>query len=505
MNDVDLSAHLEMLSYLLGSMLSTGPTGPPGSAMLAAVPVVAIVDVLERCILASLNCQVGASDVGGGLAGTALLSFVPRLYEAFGRIFPALVDAVSLLRYSSRVSTTLVRGLRFVSHGPNNVSCPSALVAMLKCCSRYAIRQGGAMRQSFVEPIVMVCVREIHVRMISQPTHQALIGAITGGTSQSGKGRKGKKRGRGGGGGGGGGGSSSSSATSTPVLSTEKSLPISQESNASHRRCCVALISTIECLLQSSVHHVGTVVRRDVRSLLYGMTNSEDPRPSCLMGGNNNNGNQGGDVQNHSGIDLRLAVYDLLTTCALLPSASGNIGGGSLLGHAMALFHDGLNDADWRIVQTCRRSIVALRSLIYPQIAPMRTYEPKIAPLAKRYKTTWPTDKNRLDGGVGVGVGVGGGGGGGGGGGEEEGTTAPVVAATTANVGARTAAVSSVVQDLASATNTMEDDTPIEVERVVLDTVPEVVPRLKATTTSVAVAGSVEEEEEDEDFPDIVA
>jgi hypothetical protein len=50
----------------------------------------------------------------------------------------------------------------------------------------------------------------------------------------------------------------------------------------------------------------------------------------------------------------------------------------------------------------------------------------------------------------------------------------------------------------------MEDDTPIEVERVVLDTVPEVVPRLKATTTSVAVAGSVEEEE-DEDFPDIVA
>ena len=78
-------------------------------------------------------------------------------------------------------------------------------------------------------------------------------------------------------------------------------------------------------------------------------------------------------------------------------------------------------------------------------------------------------------------------------------------AATTANVGARTAAVSSVVQDLASATNTMEDDTPIEVERVVLDTVPEVVPRLKATTTSVAVAGSVEEEEEDEDFPDIVA
>jgi len=353
------------------------------------------------------------------------------------------------------------------------------------------------MRQSFVEPIVMVCVREIHVRMISQPTHQALIGAITGGTSQGGKGRKGKKRGRGGGGGGGGGGgSSSSSATSTPVLSTEKSLPISQESNASHRRCCVALISTIECLLQSSVHHVGTVVRRDVRSLLYGMTNSEDPRPSCLMGGNNNNGNQGGDVQNHSGIDLRLAVYDLLTTCALLPSASGNIGGGSLLGHAMALFHDGLNDADWRIVQTCRRSIVALRSLIYPQIAPMRTYEPKIAPLAKRYKTTWPTHKNRLDGG---------GGGGRGGGGGEEGTTAPVVAATTANVGARTAAVSSVVQDLASATNTMEDDTPIEVERVVLDTVPEVVPRLKATTTSVAVAGSVEEEEEDEDFPDIVA
>ena len=33
---------------------------------------------------------------------------------------------------------------------------------------------------------------------------------------------------------------------------------------------------------------------------------------------------------------------------------------------------------------------------------------------------------------------------------------------------------------------------------------PAVAPRLKATTTSVAVAGP-EEEEEDEDFPDIVA
>ena len=60
------------------------------------------------------------------------------------------------------------------------------------------------------------------------------------------------------------------------------------------------------------------------------------------------------------------------------------------------------------------------------------------------------------------------------------------------------------VQDLAPATNTIEDDTPIEVERVVLETMPAVAPRLKATTTSVAVAGP-EEEEEDEDFPDIVA
>ena len=78
--------------------------GPPGRAMLAVVPVVAIVDVLERLILCALNCQVvddnnnnedeysSMSNSIGGLKSNALRSFVPRLYAAFGRIFPALVD-----------------------------------------------------------------------------------------------------------------------------------------------------------------------------------------------------------------------------------------------------------------------------------------------------------------------------------------------------------------------------------------------------------------------------
>ena len=72
--------------------------------MLAVVPVVAIVDVLERLILCALNCQViddnnnnedeysSMSNSIGGLKSNALRSFVPRLYAAFGRIFPALVD-----------------------------------------------------------------------------------------------------------------------------------------------------------------------------------------------------------------------------------------------------------------------------------------------------------------------------------------------------------------------------------------------------------------------------
>ena len=37
---------------------------------------------------------------------------------------------------------------------------------MLQCCNRYSIRQGGALRQNFVEPIIMLCIREIHVRML---------------------------------------------------------------------------------------------------------------------------------------------------------------------------------------------------------------------------------------------------------------------------------------------------------------------------------------------------
>ena len=69
-------------------------------------------------------------------------------------------------------------------------------------------------------------------------------------------------------------------------------------------------------------------------------------------------------------------------TCVLLPSASGNISGGSLLGHAMQVYHDGLQDGDWRIVKTCRRSILMLRPILHPQVAPMRTFEPKIAPVS---------------------------------------------------------------------------------------------------------------------------
>ena len=86
----------------------------------------------ERLVLCSLNCQVvdDDDDVRSTLGSSGLRSFVPRLYGAFGRIFPALVDAVSLLRYSTRISTTLLRGLRFVVHSRTSVPCPSALVRL---------------------------------------------------------------------------------------------------------------------------------------------------------------------------------------------------------------------------------------------------------------------------------------------------------------------------------------------------------------------------------------
>lgn len=482
MTEVELNAHLEMLSYLMSSLLSTGPAGPPGIAMYAAVPVVAIIDSLERLIISCYYSQVddASIDETGGLTGKALLSFVPRLYKAFGRIFPALVDAVSLLRYSTRLSTTLIRGLRFVSHGQNNVSCPAALISMLNCCKRYAIRMGAAMKQSFVEPVVTLCVHEVYLRMVSQPTNQTSIGAIVNIGSRNGGGRKGKKRGRNG-------NSSDSSSSSgslsssTETLSTEKILPISHESNASHRSCCYALVTTIECMLQSSVHHVGTVVRRDVQSLLYGLTNTNDPRPSMLMCGSS-------DVQDHSGVELRLAVYGLLTTCSLLPSASGNVGGGSLLGHAMSIFHHGLIDADWRIVQACRRSIVSLRALIYPQVAPMKMFESRVAPLAKRYKTAWPTEKKlakkqKLDSEE-----V-----------EENVQKRNIKSMANSDLSTPSSAAAIKVEE--------EDATPIEVEKVALEVMPERVGELKDKNSNANMETTVvqEEEEEDEDFPDIIA
>ena len=61
----------------------------------------------------------------------------------------------------------------------------------------------------------------------------------------------------------------------------------------------------MESLLQSSSHHIGTVVHRDVRTMLYGLTNHIDVRPTALMECSTN-GNA------HDGVALRLSVYDLL-------------------------------------------------------------------------------------------------------------------------------------------------------------------------------------------------
>ena len=118
------------------------------------------------------------------------------------------------------------------------------------------------MRQSFVEPIVTSCVREIRLRMISQPSHVNLIGSIQ--SSHKGGGKKGRKRGRGGRG-----VNSQQVVTATTTsLSVETTLPISAESNESHRRVCLELVETVESMLQSSVHHVGTVVLRDVIAMM---------------------------------------------------------------------------------------------------------------------------------------------------------------------------------------------------------------------------------------------
>ena len=230
----------------------------------------------------------------------------------------------------------------------------------------------------------------------------------------------------------------------------------------------------------------------------YGLTNPNDRRPSSLMDSN---------TSSHSGVDLRIAVYQLMSTCVLLPTASGLASGGSLLGHALRVYHDGLNDGDHRVVSICRRSILALRSILHPTSAPMREFEPKIAPLAKRYKTAWPTTTTPTIGSTMIASTDGGGGGGGGGskkqrGGGEDSEEVMVVV---------TPAV------------TMEvDDTPIEVEKIAFEVMGgngEDAAAVAAAVAAAAAQGAAEgapnlggggvemnaEEDDDEDFPDIVA
>ena len=230
----------------------------------------------------------------------------------------------------------------------------------------------------------------------------------------------------------------------------------------------------------------------------YGLTNPNDRRPSSLMDSN---------TSSHSGVDLRIAVYQLMSTCILLPTASGLASGGSLLGHALRVYHDGLNDGDHRVVSICRRSILALRSILHPTSAPMREFEPKIAPLAKRYKTAWPTTTTTTIGSTTIASTDGGGGGGGGGGSKKQRgggeDSEEVVVVVTPAV-------------------TMEvDATPIEVEKIAFEVMGGNGEDAAAVAAAVAAAaqgaaegapnlggGGVEmnaEEDDDEDFPDIVA
>jgi len=168
----------------------------------------------------------------------------------------------------------------------------------------------------------------------------------------------------------------------------------------------------------------------------------------------------------------------------LLPSASGSVSGGSLLGHAMQVYHDGLNDGDFRIVQTCRRSILMLRPILHPQVAPLRTFEPKIAPMAKRYKTAWPTTTAEVN----------------------ASTASLVMSGTHVGLGAVSMVTKEVIQSKAQEKQVQEDNTPIQVNKIVLEVVSsasnngqEGAP--SAASTSGATAP---EDEDDEDFPDIV-
>ena len=147
----------------------------------------------------------------------------------------------------------------------------------------------------------------------------------------------------------------------------------------------------------------------------------------------------------------------------------------------MQVYHDGLQDGDWRIVKTCRRSILMLRPILHPQVAPMRTFEPKIAPIAKKYKTTWPTGKREATNGTAMEV-------------VRNGAGAKRIKTTESMNRNMTGNEEEEEEE--------EDNTPIEVEKVILEIVPEITNQKKKQTA--AVVNVVAEDDDDEDFPDIV-
>ncbi len=417
-NEVLVASRLETLATVLSSMLSLGPAGTglgsrSGSARtgepMVSIPILSIIDVLDRLIICALNCQVTGShgssspSSGGGLSAPALRSLVPRLYAAFACMFVSLVDAVGtpLLRYASRIGRTILQALKFVSHTAREEAgslghgcpCPEAMSSMLECASRLAWRHGAALKQSFVEPVVLLCVREIRVRMVSQPSDSLMLGRITadggGGGGGNGKRRgkgKGKKRGRNGAAVASlASGAPAAAAGGGPVPSLSTSLlPVSAAAAESHRHTCRACLACINALvLSSGATAIGSLARNDVHRMLYALVGDGhrvDPRAENLM-------RAPGEHADHSGVVLRLSMFALLETCVVVQSASAT---SSMLGVAMNAFHSAILDADHRIVQAARRGIAACRPLVYPHIAPMRTFEPRVTPLAKRYKTSWP-------------------------------------------------------------------------------------------------------------------
>ena len=405
-NEVLLANRLRILANVLSSMLSTGPSGASGGRgagydareAMVMIPVLAIVDVLERLIICALNSQVSNSHTSTVGAKT-LRALIPRLYAAFASIFSAMVDAVGtpLLRYTSRIGRTILQAVRYVSYTAlqdainlgHGCPCPDAMNCMLTCATRLACRHGAVLKQSFVEPLVILCVREVRIRMLSQPSDSLLLGRIaTDGGGRNGKrSGKGKKRARNGGPVSIGSISTSVVASNLPHDSTrqaEDSLPVSIASSESHRRLsqsCMACINAM--ILGGGGTSIGSPVRNDVHKMLFALVGDGDqldPRAANLRLG------MGGHAD-HSGVSLRLSIYELLETCAVIPCSSTT---SSILGVALNAFQSAIFDADHRIVSICRRGMAACRCLVYPQIAPLKTFEPKITPMAKRYKTSWP-------------------------------------------------------------------------------------------------------------------